>query len=438
MEMMDFVAVVGAALFVLLTIVSFLRWELLALLVLASVISESYFGLDLKLDLDWVTLHPVDALAVVAGVAAVIRLFALNRVEAPLRWWLAVSALWVFALALGASRYGTMTALSFYRQHFYLSAIALYMMTFEFSTADLRRAMAIWIGAAVVIMVFCLLAKIDPALVNENLFLGYMPQAFVAERVVGAGAAMVMAEAALIGLVGWANMKGGLGMRILTICLIISVFLQYHRSTWLAAIIGAVVMARSNPRYFTRLAPVFLLVLSCVAILWLWGVASGQDFMTAAVTGAISEPLDASQSTALWRIEGWRILVGRAIAEGPFRILFGGGFGIGYERRLNGADILFSPHNMYVEIFLNAGLLGLLPMIAFFLTLLRRAAVRQKAGSEQDGLDPAVATALIAGILVYCCAYSLGYDQGILIGILAAVLGSRLASPSRDERPREA
>lgn len=433
MEMMDVVAVAGTVLFVALVGISFLRWELLVLLVLASSISESYIGLDLGLKLDQLVVHPIDALAVMAGTAAVIRLFAIGRLESPLRWWLVLCACWGFALAYGASRYGAVVALSFYRQHFYLCAIALYLMTFEFSASDLRRAVGIWIGAAAVIMVFCLLAKIDPSFINEDLLPPYVRQAFVAERVVGAGAAMVMAQAALIGLGGWAAMRGGLGLRILTLCLIMTVLLQYHRSTWLAVITGAIVMAKINPRYVSRLAPVFLLVLGCAVTLWLWGVASGQDFMTAAVTGAISEPLDASQSTALWRIEGWRILVGQAIAQGPFRVLFGGGFGIGYERLMNGADIIFSPHNMYVEVFLNAGLIGLAPLIAFFVALLRRAMVYQKGGLEQAGLDAAIAAALIAGILVYCCAYSLGYDQGILIGILAAVLGQRAVLLRRDE-----
>lgn len=441
MEVMDLVAVAGAVLFFLLLVVSFLHWGLLVFLVLVSSVAQVHIGLNLGIKLDemQVTLYPVDALAVVAGAAAVIRLFIDNRLDSPLRWWIAVCACWFFALAYGASRYGAFTALSFYRQHFYLCAIALYLMTFQFSAADLRRVMAMWIGAAAVVMVFCLLAKIDPYFVNEELLLGYTRQAFVAERVVGASAALVMTQAALIGLGGWAGMRGGVGLRILTICLIIAVLLQYHRSTWLAGIAGSIAMVKVHSHYLGRLAPVFLMVLGCVAVLWLWGVASGEDFMTAAVTGAFSEPLDARQSTALWRIESWRILLGRAIGEGAFRILVGGGFGVGYERLMGGEDVLFSPHNMFVEIFLNAGLVGLLPMIAFFVVLLRQVMVHQQViGTEPDGLDPAVAAALTTAILVYCTAYSLNYDQGILLGVMASALGSRAAVSRLGEWQREA
>ncbi len=437
MELTDFAIIFGTVGLALFAVIITLRWEPMMVLVLASAMVETYFGLDVGIEVDNLMLRLTDAIAVMAVAAALLRFFAIRQIDVSVRWWLLVSICWGVAALYGSTIYGLATALNFYRQHFYLSAIALYLMTFHLSAADIRRAAIIWVGAATIIMVYSLLARIDPTLVSEFVLetsnFGIY-NAYASERVIVAGAAMVMCQAALICLGGWAAMKGALFMRLLTIALIIMMFLQYHRTTWLAFIAGAIAMAQTNLRYFARLAPVGALVVCIVAILWLTGLAAGQDFLTPAVTQAISEPLDARQSTAIWRIEGWRILVGEAIAQGPFRILFGGGFGVGYERQIGNASIIFSPHNMYVEIFLNSGLIGLLPMLAFFASLLRRSFALQRAGASTDGLDPSVAVALIVSILVYCVSYSLGHDQAVLIGLLTAALASQASVPQQQEQ----
>lgn len=437
MELTDFAIIFGTVGLALFAVVITLRWEPMMVLVLASAMVETYFGLDVGIDVDNLTLRLTDAIAVMALAATLLRFFAIRHIDAPVRWWLLVSICWGVAALYGSTIYGLATALSFYRQHFYLSAIALYLMTFHLSAADIWRAAVIWVGAATIIMIYSLLAKIDPTLISDFVLEAgnfSIYNAYAAERVIVAGAAMVMCQAALICLGGWVSMKGALFMRLLTVALIIMMFLQYHRTTWLAFIAGALAMAQTNLRYFARLAPIGALVICIVAILWLTGLAAGQDFLTPAVTQAISEPLDARQSTAIWRIEGWRILVGEAIAQGPFRILFGAGFGVGYERQIGNASIIFSPHNMYVEIFLNAGLIGLLPMLAFFASLLRRSFALQRAGMPVDGLDPSVAVALIVSILVYCISYSLGHDQAVLIGLLTAALASQAPVPQQQEQ----
>jgi len=431
MEVMDFLFIFGAIGLALLAVVTCLRWEPMVFMALTSAMVEVYLGLDVGVELGQQTLRLIDALAVMAAVGALLRLFTVHRLSGPLRWWMLTCVCWGLAALYGASSYGFATALGFYRQHFYLSAVALYLMTFDMTAIDIRRATMMWVGLACIVMVYSVLARFDPALVNEGLISVGRRYSFTAERVVVAGAAMVMGQAALISLGGWSGMRGALLLRILAVLLIVAVFLQYHRTAWLASLVGALAMVRVNMAYLLRLAPVSVLVLACVAVLWLSGLAAGQDFITSAVSQAIREPLDAQQSTTIWRIEGWRILVAEAIGQGPFRILFGGGFGVGYERMIQGVEVIFSPHNMYVEIFLNAGLFGLLPMLGFFASVLHRAMQLRRAGMEPDGFDPAVAVALIVSILVYSFSYSLGYDQGVLIGILAAALGSRNAMPQR-------
>ncbi len=432
MELVDLVSIFGAVAFAVLAVVICLRWEPMMVLVFAGAILDMYLGLDVKLEVETVALRVSDGIAVMAAGAAILRLFVMRSIDIPMRWWLATCICWGVAAVYGAMLYGFITALSFYRQHFYLCAVAFYFMTFHLSVEEVRRLMVIWIAAATVIMIYSVIASINPALVGEFVADTGNLRAYALERVIVAGAAMVMCQAALICLGDWTGEKNAIFVRVLAIMLIVAMFLQYHRTTWLAFIASGLAMALISRRNFARLAPVLALVASVLIILWLAGLAVGQDFLTTAVTQAISEPLDERQSTAIWRIEGWRILVGEAIGQGPFRTLFGGGFGVGYERQMGNASIIYSPHNMYVEIFLNAGLIGLLPMLAFFGSLLQRALKRRRSLAQSDGLDPSIAIALIVSIIVYCISYSLGYDQAVLLGLLATTLSLRPAVPDQE------
>jgi O-antigen ligase len=436
MAVTDLLAILLGLGFALLTIAACLRWDVMAVAVLLSAITTIYFGFDIGVKLEILTLYPIDGCALIAATAAVLRLSAGGARDRLLFWWLATLAAWSFALLIGFSSYGVVTALIFFRKFFYLAALVLYMMSFRFGPADIRKLSAMWLVAACAIMVFCLLAKIDPSLVTTDLQPHLRQLQFSAERVVPSDAALVMVEAALIGLGASAGLRS-LGLsHMLTVGLIGTVLLQYHRSTWLALFIGGLVMLRADIRRAATLAPVAILVCAALGIFWLVSIAVGQDFVTDSMVQAFSEPLDEERSSTIWRLEGWRILVGNAISEGPLRILFGGGFGVGFERRIGWANIEYSPHNLYVEIFLNAGLLGLIPFLIFFTLLLRRYISMRAA--TQGGVDHAVAASLLACILVYGLSYSVNFDQALMIGGLAAALQSSVASQPVAAVPRDA
>lgn len=428
MELTDLVYVFGTVCLALLTLLACLRWEPMMLLVLASAGIETYLDIEVGLKLGNLLVRMVDGLALVAFIAAILRLFVLARLDVNRRWWLAACLCLGLAGLYGSANFGLITMLSFYRPHFYISAIALYIMTFDFSAQDTRRALNIWVGFAVVIMLYTVLAKLDPSLIPETVHANSLHNTYSSQRVITAGAALVMCQAALICIGLWASASAGLLTRFLAVMLPIAMFVQYHRTTWLAFIVGALAIAQMNRRYLLRLIPIGATVVGLVVIIWLTGLASDQDMLTQAVATAISEPLDGQRSTAVWRIQGWQILVREAIADGPFRILVGAGFGVGYDRLMGSQHIYFSPHNLYVEIFLNAGVIGLLALLAFFAILLRQTVTLQRFSPADGNPYPALAAALLASILVYGIGYSLGYEQGLLLGLLAASLASQVSA----------
>lgn len=416
----DLIAICGGILLALLAIAACLRWEPLVILTLIAVAAGPFFGTELGLKAGFTTIYPEDVLTATAMAAAVIRLVRFRPNDAAFLWWLVTCAAFAAAVIYGASRFGPITSLIFFRKFLYVLAIATYLMTFPFDRAAIMRAASFWMASAVGVMIFGLLALLFPSIVPEGLQATPWEPSFVQLRVMPADAALTMGQAALIGMGIWAGGSSFPLVRVLALALMGMTVLQFHRSVWLATFAGVLAISGTALRRLRSLLPAFGLFLICGVAVFLLGSALGHDIFSTAVSQAIIEPLDEERSTAVWRIVGWRILVGEALAEGPLRILIGGGFGVGYERLIGWSEITYSPHNLFVEVFLNTGLMGLLPFLLFFAVLIR-SCIRRTSPHLTDA-EHSTASALLVSILVYCISYSLSMDQGILIGVLAAAL----------------
>jgi len=416
----DLIALVGGILLATLAIAAFVRWEPLVILTLLAVAAGSFFGAELGIKAGITTIYPEDLLAAIALAAAALRLVRFRPNDSAFLWWLITSIALALAVVYGASRFGPVTSLIFVRKILYVVVVAIYLMTFRFDRASIMRAATLWMVSAVAVMAFGLLALLFPSIIPEGLQATPWEPSYVQFRVMTANAALTMGQAALIGIGLWAEGNPRPLPRILGLALMGMTVLQFHRSVWLATVAGILAISGTALRRLRSLLPAFALFLVCAVAGVLFARAMGHDLFSSALSQAIIEPLDQQRSTAAWRIVGWRILLGEAIAEGPLRVLIGGGFGVGYERFIGWSEIEYSPHNLYVEIFLNAGLMGLLPFLLFFAVLLRNC--MRRTSPYLTNAEHSTASALLVSILVYCVSYSLSMDQGILIGILAAAL----------------
>lgn len=411
---MEILILAGVVAFGLLTAAACLRWEAIAIPVLLSAVVEVHLGLDLGLQLDFTSIYPIDLIVLAAALATVIRqVTGTERGPASLIWLL-VLACWVLALARGIATYGVIDALIGFRKFLYVGVLGLYVLSFPIGAKDIVRFFVMWALAAVCLSLYAALVMIDSSFslrIEEDFVSNYI---FANERALPAVGALFIAQAALIGL-SLSLRDQHLPWRILAVAMLPLVVVLYHRTVWVAVLAGIFVLLFVDPRRGMRMMPMLLLI-GIVSVFSVLLMSSfGLDVVALSLRDAVLEPLDYRVSSIGWRLDGWQALVSRAIGEGPVRILFGGGFGVDYLRRIGWSTVTYSPHNLYVEIFLTAGLLGLMPFLWFFAHALYRSF------KDADNTLRATRMILLTSLMIFGLSYNFNYEQGLLLGMLGAL-----------------
>lgn len=426
-----------AALFVLVslfcmaaTIAAALWWWPLAVTALVLGIADGHFGADLGIETGFFRLSGLDLLAVVATGAAALRILGAGRLDRLQVLWLVVSGILALSFLYGSTVYGAAMAGGSYRRFFYLTSGTLYAMTFPWDATRADRFAGLWIAAGAILAATCITLWMFPELVDIGPH-NAQSLAYVSRRVLPSAGALLLSQVALIGLVAWSRgMASPVLVLLAVLCLLLTVLL-FHRSVWVATLVGLGALVLMNRRMLVPIAGAVLTAgLVALAIAGIAG-GFGQDLLASPLTAAVDEALS-EESTFTWRVESWKILVGRTIAGGPFSILLGGGFGVGYDRMIGWSQITFSPHNVYVEIFLNAGLLGAGLWVLFHAVVVQRLWF----GRADDGalLDRRTAAILLVSLMTYGVSYTPSTEQGILLGVLAGI-AVQAARPSRPPRP---
>gem|GEM_PF-5241955 len=147
------------------------------------------------------------------------------------------------------------------------------------------------------------------------------------------------------------------------------VFLNQHRSVWLAGMVGFILLLRLyriQILSFQRI--VYALIL--ISGLFITAIIIKPDFGSSLVSSFQGFTDPSSDRTASWRMEGWKQQIDRVVRTK--KVIFGEGVGGYYSWIDRGVEITVSPHNGYVQIFLKMGLVGLTIYALFVLTFFRK------------------------------------------------------------------
>lgn len=403
-------------------VVATLWWWPLVLAMLVAGILEGHMGVDLGIETGYFRILTLDLVSIVAGGAAIIRLLSTGRLDRLQLFWIAVTVVLAGAFLHGAAAHGPATAGIFYRRFFYLTTATLYVMTFPWPSVDLDRFAQLWLGAAAALVGFAALLWLVPDIAAYGPMASDRQRfAFEAQRVLPAASALLLSQAALIGIAAWSGGKGSPMLRPLAIACLLASILLIHRSVWVATAAGLLVLTTISTR---ALVPVIaasgVAAFAGLAVVVLVG-GLGHDLLASPISEAVGEALSSDSSIA-WRISGWDILVNRTLAGGALSTLVGNGFGVGYERLIGWARFDFSPHNIYVEIFINAGLVGAGLWTLFHVVALLRLWLGR---SEEDGtvLDRRAAVAVLVSLMTFGLPYTPSPEQGLMLGVIAVIAG---------------
>ncbi|WP_161958087.1 hypothetical protein [Azospirillum palustre] len=393
-------------------------WEVGVVAVLAMSLLETQLGIDLGFPVAGYTVSPFDLVAMGLLIAAFFRILVAGRMTCFQFLWLVILGYGFLCFAVGVGSFGLQPAVSFYRQHFYVLAALSYSLTVAWTPPRLGRLVQIWLIAGTALAALA---------AGEWLLGGVIPRgrdwtqgslyAFDQVRVLPAASALILAQAGLAGLAVWSQIRSSLVVWVLSIVLLLVSFSLFHRSVWGATFAGLGALLTSSRQRLARFAPFLLLGGVGLALLWMLYQGMGGNLLTLAFQSAIEEPFT-TESSLGWRITGWKLLLERVYSSGWPTILFGAGYGAGYERQIGWTTVFQSPHNFYIAMLLDTGLVGVGLWVYGFARTAAGLLARLPAGLAE--WRPCLVS-LLATIVIYDIPYNHLSEQGVWLGALAGI-----------------
>jgi O-antigen ligase len=172
-----------------------------------------------------------------------------------------------------------------------------------------------------------------------------------------------------------------------------------HRSVWLASVVALIGLYFLKEVRLSQQAQL-LIIGVFVALLVFWGLFSvGQSPVVFLEDRLQAFTAPGSDNTASWRLELWRRSVS-LIQKSPF---LGKGFGSHFSFYLAYGNVVrTSPHNLYLTIGLQIGLIGLVLYLVFalgvYFSLLR--------ASKWPKLSPSDAAIILTALIVFVAAHA--------------------------------
>lgn len=291
------------------------------------------------------------------------------RLAVPLIW----GALLFISFARGALAFGASAGNDF-RHFFYFLAIGVYLSSFSKNQLSYSSMERYWIRASVFLAMLAIFRWISD---GAGVRFGPDWSTIVVGgkfRVLTAGHALFIATGMLM-LASRTIHEGARSLDKLTLGLMGgTVLLLQHRSVWVAAALGLLVIIANVERAHRRR---LLIGIAWFVVIAGLGVTAISVLQLDNVSGDLRRSLEEvseKRSTIAGRIDGWFALLASWAASGFVDMMIGQPMGSGYERYLEvlGRSVKENPHSYYVQILLRAGLIGLICFVSTLALLASR------------------------------------------------------------------
>lgn len=294
----------------------------------------------------------------------------------------------------------------------YVSFLVLVLVGADAARSERLQAAVVWVG--VLLATYTIFQAVSGGVASAHDLTWVGDMAYTRRALPAAQALLVLQVLGLMLLIPSARLSRLTRAVGVALCGGAVLVLQ-HRSVWLAALVGAVVvMARvRSPRRRLKMLALPAGGVVIVALFLAGPTSSLRDQLSSSVDGVT----DTSGGTLGDRREGWEVLL-----EGEFSRasvvdkLVGSPWGTSYDRVVSGRAVSYSPHSQYITLAIRTGLAGLLAWLLLILTPVLRTlgASPRRLIPEQYRL---AITWIVVTQLVYAGAYALPAEQGIMLGV---------------------
>lgn len=206
-----------------------------------------------------------------------------------------------------------------------------------------------------------------------------------------------------------------------TLLFIIAIVVLQHNSVYMAFAVGVVVLVLfkfkdtvlKNPGWIVQFLIVLVVVVGII-------VANPDSTLVRTLTKTFDKFSQATSETQIGTI-GTRYMVWSGLLKtlhGPIDWIFGKTMGTGYHILVEGQIWQNSPHSAYIENLMRVGMLGVLVLMIYVLSLIIK---NIKHGNI-------LGAAILVALLVYWYPYSINAESGFIIGMSMAFLSGKLVN----------
>lgn len=392
-----------------------------ALLLLFLVETASVYLYALKLG---ITVYPQDLLFVPMALVALLRLQRADTVaRLPVSLWVLVGVMSV-SFIWGLLKNGTSAGVEF-RNDFYFMVGIFYFASFNWTREQVAR-MLNWlfpVAALILLVVWYRWLADSTGLDWVEPLWRFADTTGVPLRVINAQQSWLLGLAVILLVYAMFMDKALAAWRFMLPFLVLTVLVLQHRTVWLATLIPVLMVFAVVRLNREKLAGRLLVLLALTAVVLVPLLATGQfKTATGSVADLAAKATSTTSGTHIARIQGWDALLKQWMASGPRAWVMGDPYGSGFRRSEGsaGREVVYAPHNYYVQLLLRVGVVGLLAFFAFILYLFR-GAIRLAARPYDDFTGYAMLGVLMSFVL-YNIPYSPTYTQGLFIGVILGLI----------------
>jgi hypothetical protein len=288
-----------------------------------------------------------------------------------------------------------------------------YGMTFSLATAEWRALdRALQQAATVLIVVFALIQ------------LGLLPGT-ASGVTLGAGSAFLIALALIARVLRWMRSTGPVSGTdaVVAVVFAAALALLQHRTLWVVLGIALIYLLVTSGMRATRLVAAGFVLLVAVATLDLLGVQSTREGFTGESLAASLQQATEDTGNFDWRVRRWEATIATNLERGADAVWLGAGYGQPWVTVGPHAARTEPPHNLYVEVFVRFGILGLLAWLGLLLAAIVR--LWRRSRTEPNSIASEFALLTILAMMAWSITYTLVGVQPLLLGLaLGAALGS--------------
>lgn len=365
-------------------------------------------------------LYPQDAVFLLIAVAALIRILFISEWTLLKTVWLGLGGMLFGSFLLGLVEFGKTAGVEF-RGYFYFWTGTAYFMSFPLDDKKQSQLLRAWVTCTVAVLLLVWVRWLGEPL---GLFTGQWSKggySYLPFRVINAAQTLFLAYSLIFCLYAWTKGMPGRGWSWLIALIATTVLVLRHRSVWAVVVISLLlILLIEKERRFSLFGRISLLAgVGLVVAIPL--IASGYlDQVITMLKESFEEATNTRNSTFIWRVEGWQVLLDDWYNAGLLTHLFGSPFGSGFSRYLKGGTevIKVDAHNHYVGTLLRVGMLGLMLLLASYGIALKRLYGKVK---SSDLVDAHVLFILLAGQLTYFVTYSPLYVDSVIAGVAFAL-----------------